>query len=485
LYRNVFPESESYSGFFFSHGKLDQTPVLKLRKAAGLDELELPVTKDALACLISTGYAQASPLENSNNTYDEDIRKSWELHPNQILQKNKRWANEVNKIKPHIKEDLGLQKDKIRFTLHKILIYEPGSHYAAHTNSENEKGMIGTLVINLPSEYTGGDFIMRHDGYEICHKFGGPDIRSKNTLFLAFYGDVEHEIKPIEEGYRASIVYNILYIGNDNEPIIKAPPVSPEILTIFNYLEKWAWDLSSDPILSIMANHSYSENGLKSLYKLKVPDKCALMRLKAACELFNYKYPFTGAIMVMQLLEVHKYTDKTNRAESSEELESCAQILVIGPYDDLDDPIYQEHLNDFQSYFILPDNELTSGKVVRREDRGAQGEGEHPMEYWYRPSIYSIILKHRIDSIDGISLYQAIVDYKGERNLESNPEWKLFLYQIMDALRHCSPDLHLYYLALVEFTKGIPNQFNIHSGASDTNETLRDNIQHIYTCQDG
>lgn len=210
---------------------------------------------------------------------------------------------------------------------------------------------------------------MRHGGREINHNFGGHDIRSKHTLFLAFYGDVEYEVKPIEEGYRASIVYNIMSIGGDDEPEIKAPEVSPEILGILNYLEKWAWDLSSDPIISIMANHSYSENGLRSLYKLKTSDKCALMRLKAACELFNYKYPFTGAVMVMQLLEVHKYTDKTNRAESSDEVSCCAQLLIIGPYDELENPCYQEHLNDYQSYYILPDNDLTSGKVVRREDR--------------------------------------------------------------------------------------------------------------------
>lgn len=151
LYKNVFPDPETYGGFFFSHGLLDQTPVLKLRKAAGLDELRLPVTRNALRSLIRTNYVQKSPLENTTeaNVINEDVRKSWELQPNQILQKNKRWAHEVNKIKPHIKEDLGLQKDKIRFTLHKILIYDTGSHYAPHKNNENEKGMIGTLIINV------------------------------------------------------------------------------------------------------------------------------------------------------------------------------------------------------------------------------------------------------------------------------------------------------------------------------------------------
>ena len=205
-----------------------------------------------------------------------------------------------------------------------------------------------------------------HSGTEIRYNFGGKKCRLENTLFLALYGDVDYEITPITEGYRTAIIYNIC----TEEPEIntKSPPLSDEIKNIFNYLEDWAFDFNSSPVLSIMANHSYSENGLKSLYKLKGQDKMGLLRLKAACELFNYKYPSTGIVFALQLIEVHKFTDKNNRGASTEEVEHGTNILVVGPYDDINDPVYQETISHFQSYPIFPDTDLTSGKVVRRED---------------------------------------------------------------------------------------------------------------------
>ena len=150
IYKQVFPGHDNYNGFFFCHGVLDQTPVIKLRKAAGFDELTLPVSKEAVERLIKTEYIQLSGKKKEEEfMIDDSTGRIWEMQPNQILQKNKRWAHEVNKIKPHIKEDLGMQKDKIRFTINRLLIYEPGSFVTLQNDGEQEKNMIGTLVINV------------------------------------------------------------------------------------------------------------------------------------------------------------------------------------------------------------------------------------------------------------------------------------------------------------------------------------------------
>ena len=160
LFSAVFPANEIFEGFFFSHGILDQTPILKLRKAANIDELELPVRPETLRALVRSRYIQRSqppaPMEGTKHPIktglpEEVSKRSWELQPNQILQKNKRWAHEINKIKPHIKEDLGLHRDKIRFTLHKVLVYEPGSYLEAQRDSEAEPAadVIGTLFVQV------------------------------------------------------------------------------------------------------------------------------------------------------------------------------------------------------------------------------------------------------------------------------------------------------------------------------------------------
>jgi predicted 2-oxoglutarate/Fe(II)-dependent dioxygenase YbiX len=62
--------------------------------------------------------------------------------------------------------------------------------------------MFGTLVVHLPSDFKGGDLVVRHNGQE--HTFGtrqlGPG--AAGLSYVAFYADCEHEVKPVTKGYR-------------------------------------------------------------------------------------------------------------------------------------------------------------------------------------------------------------------------------------------------------------------------------------------
>jgi hypothetical protein len=57
--------------------------------------------------------------------------------------------------------------------LYKLLLYEQGGHFAAHQDTEKEKGMLGTLVVQLPccEGHTGGSLAVRHNGLQFSHNF--------------------------------------------------------------------------------------------------------------------------------------------------------------------------------------------------------------------------------------------------------------------------------------------------------------------------
>lgn len=57
--------------------------------------------------------------------------------------------------------------------LYKLLLYEQGGHFSAHQDTEKEKGMIGTLVVQLPccEGHTGGTLVVRHKGVQYKHDF--------------------------------------------------------------------------------------------------------------------------------------------------------------------------------------------------------------------------------------------------------------------------------------------------------------------------
>ena len=54
-------------------------------------------------------------------------------------------------------------------------------------------GMFGTLVIQLPSDCSGGELIVKHRGEEKVFSFSGLQ-GSTNFHFAAFYADCQHEV---------------------------------------------------------------------------------------------------------------------------------------------------------------------------------------------------------------------------------------------------------------------------------------------------
>jgi hypothetical protein len=97
--------------------------------------------------------------------------------------------------------------------LHSLLVYEPNQFFRVHQDSEKDNSMIGTLVVTLPSRYTGGELMVGHN--EEWKAYRG----SKTALSLvAFYADCRHEVLRVMSGYRITLTYNLLLHGDTNRP---------------------------------------------------------------------------------------------------------------------------------------------------------------------------------------------------------------------------------------------------------------------------
>jgi hypothetical protein len=61
----------------------------------------------------------------------------------------------------------------IEARLYKLLLYEQGGHFSAHQDTEKERGMVGTLVLQLPCEqgHSRGTLTVRHKGRTHTHNF--------------------------------------------------------------------------------------------------------------------------------------------------------------------------------------------------------------------------------------------------------------------------------------------------------------------------
>jgi hypothetical protein len=108
--------------------------------------------------------------------FDIFVRDSFELEPHQFKIKNLDWQIKINMLakrafyhmKPSGAEDLEIYAE-----LHKMYLYKKNGHFMRHKdNVLKDKHMFGTLVVQLPSEYTGGEFITFNGLKLTFHDFG-------------------------------------------------------------------------------------------------------------------------------------------------------------------------------------------------------------------------------------------------------------------------------------------------------------------------
>ena len=95
----------------------------------------------------------------------------------------------------------------IRAELYMLNVYSTGGHFKSHVDTPRSKDMFGSLVVCLPSEFTGGALVTRHQGREVTFDWSS----STTTHWAAFFSDVEHEVLPVTSGHRITLTYNLYY----------------------------------------------------------------------------------------------------------------------------------------------------------------------------------------------------------------------------------------------------------------------------------
>lgn len=102
-----------------------------------------------------------------------------------------------------------LTNQKVSILCHKLNIYEEGGMFKPHVDTPRAGcKMLGTLVICLPCEHSGGDLVVSHGGH--THTFDSGAFSWNYLQWFAFFGDCIHEVKPVKSGTRLTITFDIL-----------------------------------------------------------------------------------------------------------------------------------------------------------------------------------------------------------------------------------------------------------------------------------
>ena len=134
--------------------------------------MSLPLSSAQLGA-IKTVATQAPFGKGSDTVVDTAVRDTLQIDADKVTMTNPAWHAALQALVGQVAGRLGISPDHARAELYKILLYEKGGHFKTHQDTEKESGMFGTMVVQFPSQYSGGAIAVRHAGVEREFDMGG------------------------------------------------------------------------------------------------------------------------------------------------------------------------------------------------------------------------------------------------------------------------------------------------------------------------
>ncbi|MEK7991141.1 MAG: 2OG-Fe(II) oxygenase [Thiotrichaceae bacterium] len=219
-------------------------------------KIGLPIIPEQIEKIIP--HCEQAPYGRGEETVlDAEVRSTWQIDAKSITIHNPQWEEILTYTVREIAAELGLGDSEVHHELYKMLIYGKDDFFTKHRDTEKIDNMFATLVIVLPSAHEGGELIVRHCGSEKQFEFGGQN-QQYQIQYAAFYADCQHEVKPIQTGYRCCLIYN-LALEN-----VKKQPIAPNNTHLIDELSDLLNDYfkqATTAKLVLMLEHRYSQVG--------------------------------------------------------------------------------------------------------------------------------------------------------------------------------------------------------------------------------
>ncbi len=206
---------------------------LPLIEVDGVGPIALPLLPTQAAQLIAT--AERAPYGRGGETLvDTAVRRTWQIGADRVRIAGKHWPAMLAGVVERAAAGLGAGTGVVP-ELYKLLVYDEGSFFVSHRDTEKSAGMFATLILALPSLHAGGELVVRHRGREARLALRSPD--PSEAAWAAFFADCPHEVLPVTSGCRLVLVYNLLRKGKG--PLPRPPSYERETAALGQLLRRW------------------------------------------------------------------------------------------------------------------------------------------------------------------------------------------------------------------------------------------------------
>jgi hypothetical protein len=119
----------------------------------------------------------------------------------------------IDPIMPVITDLVG---KPVRAELYKLSSYSTGGFFGGRRDTPKSEDHIGTLVVCLPSKFTGGNLIYKHKNEEAtldwAEKLSSKPPGAGGALIqwvFSYVDSIEHSVEPVKSGFRLTLSYDI------------------------------------------------------------------------------------------------------------------------------------------------------------------------------------------------------------------------------------------------------------------------------------
>jgi hypothetical protein len=232
----------------------------------GVGRIRWPISRTTARRLCATARPARYGLKDQTQ-FDPRVRDTFEIPKTRVRIDKRRWRDTFRPMLDRARRDLGLPDGThVRAELHNMLVYGPGQFVVTHQDSEKSDDMIGTLVVILPSAFTGGAMVIEHHDEQVAFRAAGGKL-----TFIAFYADCHHQVRPVTAGYRVALTYNLMVDGDMPRTIGSAAAAHLDALaqSIERFFEtplprRWAHEPRREPPdrLVYLLDHQYTRRSL-------------------------------------------------------------------------------------------------------------------------------------------------------------------------------------------------------------------------------
>ena len=244
----------------------------------GIGKIKLPLMPKQAKELSAGG--RVAPFGKGTKTLtDTKIRKTIEFDASQI-QLSEDWNQLIFGLVANVAAELGLETEQLEASLYKMLLYETGGHFQPHRDSEKLNRMVASLIVMLPTEFSGGELVVQHEGSRQTFTFDAAR-KKESACYVAFYADCQHEVKRVQRGRRLCLTYNLVLKKRWAKKAPERPVSETDVLA--DAMRKYVAKQPREPLVFAF-EHQYTQKGLIQEL-LKGADRSLAELVIAAAEL--------------------------------------------------------------------------------------------------------------------------------------------------------------------------------------------------------